>query len=205
MFYDWWKIFCDLLSKFVRWIKPEPLTVTVRQWLVFAVFLGVFFVLTSTASFYGGWVSFEHSANEKLELLDGAAAEARAEREDQEKKLVQEREEREIEVAQERQEQQKQLAQIQKEFLVQVFATPTPEDPAKIAKQRADANAMWHYYDAQQESQRYDAPPGSDDTIWDHQTYTDSNGIIWQQVTTTDSEGTKRDRFEPQMPKELTH
>ena len=186
MLYDWWRIFCDLLSKFVRWIKPEPLTLTVRQWLVFAVFLGVFFVLTATASFYSGWVSFEYSANEKLKVQEEAAAEARAERQDEEKKLVQEREEQEMKVAQERQEQQKQLAQIQKEFLVQVFATPTPPDPADVARYEANANLWRHYVYAQRESQRYGAPPGSDDSVWEHQTYTDSNGIIWQRVTSAD-------------------
>jgi hypothetical protein len=214
MLYDWWRIFCDLLSKFVRWIKPEPLTLTVRQWLVFAVFLGVFFVLTATASFYSGWVSFEHSEKEKLLLREEAAAEARAEHEDQDKKIArergeqdkkfaQERQDFEMKFAKEREEQQKQFAQKQKEFLVQVFASPTPEDPAKIAKQRAVANAMWHYYDAQQESQRYDAPAGSDCTILEHQTYTDSNGVIWDHQKYTDSQGVTRESFEPQMPKEI--
>jgi len=170
MFYDWLRIIWYSLSKFVRWMKPEPLAVTVRQWVVFAVFLGVFFVLTATASFYGGWVSFEHSEKEKLLLREEAAAEARAEHEDQDKevareraeqdkKSAQEREEREMKVAQERQEQQKQLAQIQKEFLVQVFATPTPPDPADVARYEAKANLWRHFVYAQRESQRYDKPP----------------------------------------------
>jgi hypothetical protein len=204
MFPDWLRIIWYSLSKFVRWMKPEPLAVTVRQWVVFAVFLGVFFVLTATTSFYSGWVSFEHSANEKLKLLDGAAAEARAEREEEEKKLVQEREEQEMKVAQERQEQQKQLAQKQKEFLVQVFATPTPEDPAKVAMDQARRNLWGHFVYAQRESQRYDAPAGADCTILEHQTYTDSNGVIWDHQKYTDSNGVIRESFEPQMPKE-TH
>jgi hypothetical protein len=171
------KIALYSLSKFVRWMKPEPLTVTVRQWVVFGVLLVVFAVLNSAASFYGGWKSFEYSADEKLKLQEGAAkvqeaaaAEARAKREDQEKKIAQERaeqdkksaqdrEEREMKVAQERQEQQKQLAQIQKEFLVQVFATPTPPDPADVARYEAKANLWRHFVYAQRESQRYDKPP----------------------------------------------
>ena len=127
-------------------------------------------MLTATASFYGGWVSFEHSEKEKLLLREEAAAEARAEHEDQDKevareraeqdkKSAQEREEREMKVAQERQEQQKQLAQIQKEFLVQVFATPTPPDPADVARYEAKANLWRHFVYAQRESQRYDKPP----------------------------------------------
>jgi hypothetical protein len=203
MIYDLWRIFWDSVSKFLQWIEPEPLTVTVRQRVAFGVLFGALAVLIAVASLYGGWVSFEYSANEKLKVQDGAAAEARAEREDAEKKLVQQREEQEMKVAQERQEQQKQLAQIQKEFLVQVFATPTPPDPADVAKYEAKANLWRHFVYAQRESQRYDKPPGSDDTVWEHQTYTDSNGIIWQRVTSTDSDGAKRDYFVPQMPKEI--
>jgi hypothetical protein len=43
MFYDWLRIIWYSLSKFVRWMKPEPLAVTVRQWVVFAVFSGSVF------------------------------------------------------------------------------------------------------------------------------------------------------------------
>jgi hypothetical protein len=205
-----WKIFWYSLSKFVRWMKPEPLTVTVRQWVVFGVLLVVFAVLTAAVSFYGGWKSFEYSADEKLKVQEvaakvqeGAAAEARAKRDDQEKQLVQEREEREMKDAQERQERQKQLAQIQKEILVQVFATPTPPDPADVARYQAKANLWSHFVYEQRESQRYDKPPGADDTVWEQQTYTDSHGLIWQRETSTDSDGVKRDYFEPQMPKEI--
>jgi hypothetical protein len=137
-------------------------------------------------------------------VQEGAAAEARAKRDDQEKKLVQDREEREVKDAQERKEQQKQLAQEQKKLLVQFFATPTPPDPADVARYQARANLLRNYDDAERECQRLGAPPGSDDTVWEHQTYTDSNGIIWQREKVADQDGVKRDCFMPQMPKELT-
>jgi hypothetical protein len=170
--------------------------------------------VTAVVSFREGWQTIEHSEKEKLMLREEAAAEARAEHEDQDKKIArergdqdkkfaQERQNFEMKSAQEREEQQKQFAQKQKELLVQVFATPTPPDPADVAKYQAKANLLRHFVDAQQESQQYDAPPGSDDRIWEHQTYTDSNGIIWQRETSTDSDGAKRDFFVPQMPKEI--
>jgi DNA integrity scanning protein DisA with diadenylate cyclase activity len=128
------KIVCYSVSKFVQWIKPEPLTVTVRQVLVF----GGFVVLTAVVSFYGGWRSFEHSAKEKLMVREGVAAEARAEREDQDKKnaleraeqakkFAQERQNFEMKIAQEREDQRKQFAQKQNELFDQAFSS-TPRE-----------------------------------------------------------------------------
>jgi hypothetical protein len=126
-----------------------------------------------------------NAAQEKLLVSQG-------EREEQERKQVQDHQNLEMKLTQERD-----------EVLKKFFATPTPEDPAKVAKERAAANAMHHYYDAQRYSQQYDMPPGSDATVWGHQTYTDSNGVIWEQKEYTDSNGVIRDRFEPQLPKEV--
>jgi hypothetical protein len=203
MLYDLWRIFWDSVSKFVRWIKPEPLTVTVRQWVAFGVLFGAPAVLIAVASFYGGRASFENSAKEKLMVQEGVTAEAQAKREDEEKKLVQQREEQEMKTAQESEEQQKQFAQKQKEPFDKAFHSSTPEDPTKVAKERAAANVIGHYYDAERYSQQYDTPPGSDATVWGHQTYTDPNGVIWEQKPYTDSKGVIRDRFEPQLPKEV--
>jgi hypothetical protein len=122
-----WKILYYSICNFVRWVKPEPLTVTVRQVLVFAVLFGAVVALTALASYYVGKASFENSAKEKLMVQEGAAAEARAEREDEEKKLVQQREEQEMKVAQDREEQQKQFAQKQKELFDQAFSS-TPRE-----------------------------------------------------------------------------
>jgi hypothetical protein len=169
------RICLDWIPRLWRWIKPEPLTV--RQCLVFVPIAG--------AIFYGGIVFSKHSAQEKLLVSQG-------EREEQEKKFDQDRRQREMKLAQEQED------RIQKFF----FATPTPEDPAKVAKERAAANAMGQYMDAERESQQYDVPPGSDDTIWERQTYTDWRGVIWQRKTFTDSDGVKRDRFVPQLPKQ---
>jgi hypothetical protein len=166
-----WKslIYIDLK----RWIPNLWRWTTAQKWRVVVAVV----VVIAPVSFVGGvWFS-SNSAQEKLSVSERARNVAQekllvsqGEREEQEKKLVQDHQNLEMKFTQERD-----------EALKKFFATPTAEDPAKVSKERAAANAMHHYYDAQRYSQQYDTPPGSDATVWGHQTYTDSNGVIWEQ------------------------
>jgi hypothetical protein len=73
---------------------------------------------------------------------------------------------------------------------------------ATLIQRRMVTQAVMRVTSGYPEIEEYDVP-GSDSTIWEHQTYTDSQGVIWQRKEYTDSDGVIRERFEPQLPKEV--
>jgi hypothetical protein len=163
------------------WREVHPERLMVRHWLIFLMSV----LAASLLSVFGTREFSLFSAEQKH-------IESQTAGEEQQRQIVQSQENLSL-----------QFQHRQDEALRKFLATPTPPDPEDVAKYQASANLWRHFVNAQQESQREDKPPGSDDTVWEHQTYTDSNGIIWQRVTSTDSDGTKQ-YFVPQMPEQFT-